>query len=154
MTMRSLIDRLKERPKALEADVAQKREEWLRAVEGLFDTIEQWLSPAVQEGVLRTWRSTEEIEEQDLGSYQAPILRIEDDRLTVRLETVGARIVGMVGYPELRLRGRVDLICGPIKIPIVREIGGTWKAVPLRGEPIELTAEAFTEILSEILLDD
>lgn len=154
MTMRRLIDKLKERSKAAKADVSQKRDEWLRAVEELFDTVEQWLAPAVQEGVLKTWRSTEEVVEQELGAYQAPVLRIEDDRSTVRLQTVGARIVGMVGYPGLRIRGRVDLICGPIKVPLVREIEGTWKALPLRSEPIDLTAEAFTEILSEILLDD
>lgn len=154
MTMRSLIEKLKERPKPPEADVTQRRDEWIQAIEALFKTVEEWLAPAVREGVLKTYRSSEEIVEPDLGAYQAPILRIEDDRSTVRLQPIGVRVVGMVGHPQLALRGRIDLICGPITVPFVRDVSGTWKALPLRGQPIELTEDAFTEILSETLLDE
>jgi len=154
MKISNLIDKLKERPRTLDAQQIQQKEEWLGAIDSLFKGIEEWLAPAVQEGVLTTSRSAEGIVEQYLGEYQAPVLRIDDGRATVRLQPVGGRVVGLVEPHMHGLRGRVDLICGPFKIPLVRDSTGNWLALPLRGEPVELTEETFTEILSEILLDD
>jgi hypothetical protein len=95
--------------------------------------------------------------EPDLGSYIVPVLNISDGRLTVRLEPVGARVVAVVDYGDgrnLGLRGQVNLLCGPIKVPFVRDRSGTWQALPLRGKPRDLTEESFAEILLEVLLDE
>jgi len=111
----------------------------------------------VAAGVLTTSRSTTDVTEQDLGTYEAPVLHISDGRLTVRLQPAGARVVGVVasgGTRHIGLRGRVDLICGPIKIPLARTSAGIWKALPARGEPRELTEGSFAEILGEVLLDE
>jgi hypothetical protein len=157
MTMRSLIDKLKDRPKTVAEYRAEQRDEWKRAVESLFLEIERWLAPAVNDRVLVITRSEVTISEQDLGEYQAPVLEISDGQLTVRLEPVGTRVVGVVssgGARHIGLRGRIDLTCGPIRIPIVRNTAGEWKSLPLRGEPRELTEESFAEILGEVLLDE
>ncbi|KYF64431.1 hypothetical protein BE11_04455 [Sorangium cellulosum] len=157
MSMRDLIEKLKERPKTAEEHRDQQKREWLRSLDVLFREIEGWLAPAVSAGVLKTARSEIEVVEQDLGAYYAPTLEIRDDRLTVRLEPVGVRVVGVVaagGRRHVGLRGRVDLVCGPIRIPLVRGTSGVWKALPLRGEPRDLTEESFADILGEVLLDD
>ena len=157
MTMRDLIEKLKERPKTVEEHRDEQKKEWLRALDQLFKEIEGWLAPAVNAGVLTTRRSETEITELDFGSYWAPQLEVRDDRLTVRFEPVGGRVVGAVvaaGKRHIGLRGRVDLVCGPIRIPLVRSTSGVWKALPLRGEPRDLTEESFAEILGEVLLDE
>jgi hypothetical protein len=156
MTMRDLIEKLRERPGLAKAPLEQQKREWLRAVDELFTEIEAWLGQAVHEGVLTTTRSETAIIEQDLGNYAAPLLEIRAGGLTVRLEPVGAGVAGIVasgGTRHVGLRGRVDLVCGPIRIPLVRTSTGAWRALPLRGEPRDLTEESFAEILGEVLLD-
>lgn len=157
MTMRSLIEKLKERPSTVDEHWDEQKREWQQALGDLFAQIEGWLAPAVSAGVLSVTRSETPIVEQDLGQYTAPTLQISDGRLTVRLEPIGGRIAGIVaagGRRHIGLRGRVDLICGPIRIPLVRTSSGAWKALSLRGEPRDLTEESFAEILGEVLLDE
>lgn len=159
MSMRDLIDKLKERPnlKTVQEHRDEQRAEWLSALNSLFTSIEEWLRPAVEAGVLTTSRSSTEIVEQDLGSYTAPMLQITDGSITARLEPVSGRVAGIVASGNVRLvgmRGRVDLVCGPMRVPLGRTSSGVWKALPLRGEPRELTEESFAELLGEVLLDD
>jgi hypothetical protein len=157
MTMRDLIEKLKERPKTVGEHRDDQTKEWKQALDDLFTEIEGWLAPAKRAGVLTTTRSETTIAEQDLGEYAAPVLHISDGRLTVRLEPVGGRVAGVVaagGKRHLGLRGRVDLVCGPTRIPLVRDLSRVWRALPLRGEPRKLTEESFAEILGEVLLDE
>jgi hypothetical protein len=156
MTMHDLIEKLKEQPKTADEHRDAQKKEWLSAVERLLSDVKSWLEPAEREGVLQTRWSSVEVIEQDLGSYTAQVLEISARGLTISLRPVGGRVTGVVagsGHRLVGLRGRVDLVCGPIKIPLVREAGGTWKALPLRGEPRELTEESFAEMLGEVLLD-
>jgi hypothetical protein len=156
-TVGDLIEKLKRRPKTVEEQRSKQKSEWLQALDDLFTTIEGWLDPAARAGVLSLTRYKRAIIEQDLGDYEAPVLQISDSELTVRLEPAGARVVGVVaagGRRYVGLRGRVDLVCGPIRIPIVRDSLGNWKALPLRGEPRELNEESFVEMLGEVLLDE
>jgi hypothetical protein len=155
MTIHDLIDKLRVR-KADDEYWNQQKREWLSALDRLFDDIEMWLAPAREAGVLTTSRANTVISEQELGAYGAPTLRIGTGRLTVHLEPVGALVTDIVvsgGMRHIGLRGRVDLICGPLKVPLARTSSGNWKALPLRGEPLELNEKSFVEILSEVLLD-
>jgi hypothetical protein len=157
MRMRNLIKKLKEQPHISDPHASERKEDWLQAIDGLYKNIEHWIEPATQEGLFTTSRSSKELREPDFGDYTVPILHIQYRGSTIRLEPVTGRVVGMV-RPGRRshtpLRGRVDLICGPYKIPVVREANGVWKTIPLQGEPQELTEKVFEEILSEILLDE
>jgi hypothetical protein len=156
-TVGDLIKKLKQRPKTVEELRTKQKSDWLQALDELFRSIEGWLEPAARDGVLSLTRSKRAIIEQDLGDYEAPVLQISDGGLTVRLEPAGVRVEGVIaagGRRHIGLRGRVDLVCGPIRIPIVRDSMGKWKALPLRGEPRELNEESFVEMLSEVLLDE
>lgn len=157
MTIEDLIKKLQERPKSVDEHREEQLAEWKRALGTLVDQIEAWLRPAVEKGVLSVSRSETEIEEEDFGSYAAPVLRVMDGRATARFEPIAGRIVGVVGAGDRRLiglKGRVDLVCGPIRIPIVRTNSGTWKAVPLSGESRELTADVVAELIASALLDE
>ena len=149
MSMQDLIKKLKERPHAEQPEL----QEWKEALESLFDEVEAWLAPAVSAGVLTVRRSESTIAEQDFGEYPVPVLEISDSKVTIRLEPVGALVVAVVASKGLQgLRGRVNLVCGPIVIPLVRTAQGSWKAVPRRGEPCDLNEGSFASILTEVLL--
>ena len=105
MTMRSLIDKLKDQPTTVDERRAEQKQEWLQALEQLFTDIEGWVKPAVDEGVLRTSRSSIGVVEQDLGQYQAQMLEIRARGLTIRFEPIGLRVVGLVGAGGHRLIG-------------------------------------------------
>jgi len=156
MTMQELIQKLKQRPGTLDEHLDQQKQDWMKAIEALFGEIERWLAPAVSAGVLTTRHSTTIVGEEDFGEYEVPVLHISDGRLTVRIEPVGGRVAGVAttGQRHTGLRGRVDLICGATKVPLGRDAWGTWKALPLRGEPRDLTEESFAEILGALLLNE
>ncbi len=157
MTMDDLIAKLKERPKDVAELRDEQKQEWLRALTDLFDQVDRWLAPAIDAGVLQAARSETEIEEADFGDYLVPTLAITDGRRSVRLEPVGGRVVSVVpsaGKRQVGLRGRVDLIAGATRIPLVRDARGVWLCLPLRGEPRSLDADTLAEILREILVDE
>jgi hypothetical protein len=157
MTMHDLIEKLKERPKTVDEHRDEQRREWIQSLDALFTAIEGWLAPGVSAEVLSMQRTENTITERDLGEYAAPELHISDGRLSVRLTPVAGRVTGVVvagGKRLLGLRGRVDLVCGPIRIPLVRTTEKVWRALPLCGEPRDLNEESFAEILGEVLLDD
>lgn len=157
MKMHELFKKLQERPKTTDERLEALKAEWLEAIKALHAQLEEWLKPAIQAGTLKILRSSVDVREEDLGTYLAPVLRISDGRTTLILDPIGSRVVGIVGVSGKSLtglQGRVDLLCGPIRIPLVRTSGGTWKALPLRGEPVDLTEESFAEILGEVFLDE
>jgi len=157
MTVQSLIDKLKERPASVDELRLEKLDDFQREVGKLYATIEEWLRPAVLAGVLSVTRGEASIREEGLAPYFAEMLSISDGKITVRLEPIGSRVTDVVASGRkryLELRGRVDMVCGPMRIPLVRDRQGVWMALPLRGEAANLDEEAFAEILSEMLLDE
>lgn len=157
MTVQDLVEQLKDRRKASGEALAEQKRAWLEAVEKLYLDVESWLAPGITAGVLQTARSETSVMEPDLGPYDAPVLEITDGRVTIRLTPEGSHVVGHVAEGGRRLtglRGRVDLLCGPIRVPLVRTALDTWQAVTTHGGVRDLTEEIFSEILSDILLDE
>jgi hypothetical protein len=156
MNMQELIEKLNKQPQSSEEDLHRRQHEWLDAVNGLFREIEGWLAPAIAVGALKSQPSEIELDDPDLGKYTAPMKYIAVKQASgpaVRLEPISPGVTGLIvsGRRLTGLRGRVDLISGPTKIPLVRTQSGIWKAVPLRGEPRDLTEESFAEMLNELL---
>jgi hypothetical protein len=157
MTMHDLIEKLKVRPKTADEHREEQKRAWLGAVRDLYTQIEGWLGPAVREGVVKIMRSESERTDEELGSYLAPLLEIRSAGLLVRIEPVGPGVTDVVsagGKRLVGLRGRVDLVCGPVRVPLARGSSGQWQAVPMRGEPRDLTEDTFAELLGEVLLDE
>ncbi len=157
MTMQELIERLKQRPKSAEETLEERKTQWLSAIDELFSLIESWLAPAVSEGALAVTRSRSEVlDDDDLGNYLVPSLSISDGRINVRLEPVGVHVVGVVsgGQRHTGFRGRVDVICGATKIPLVRTPRNEWRVLLGSAGPRPLSEDVFSEILGELLLDE
>ena len=131
MSMKRLIEKLKDCPKTVNDHRDEQKKEWLDALDVLYKLIDGWLKDAVAAGVVTTARSRTEVNEQDFGAYQVPVLEIRAGERTVRLEPIGVRVTGIVYAGSRRmlgLKGRVDLVCGPIKNP-----PGANRIGPLEG---------------------
>ena len=157
MTIADLIKKLEERPKTKDEHREAQLKDWQSAVFALMGQIEDWLRPAVAKGVLKLTSTETKMVEEDFGNYSVPTLHVTDDQVTVRFEPIAGRIDGVVGAGSRRLiglKGRVDLVCGPIRIPIVRTANDKWMAVPLTGEPRELSADVLGELMAVALLNE
>jgi hypothetical protein len=103
-------------PKLSPEEQAQLRDEWLQVVEALARSVRDW---AEKKG----WAVTEEqreINEEQLGIYQAPVLQIDTPHGQVILEPIARDVAGA--------EGRVDLYAWPtlFRVKLLRKPDGNW----------------------------
>ena len=160
MTMKDLIEKLKNQKQPTDGRLIQRRDNYVKAVAQLIVDIQKWLEPAVRDNIMTLSVSTVDRTEEDIGTYpvqELTIRLVNRDGLIGKIESIGAMIVGTVGSrrgrPVANLRGRVELSCGPMRLPFGLTDTGTWQAIPLQGEPREVDEQTFAEILGEVLLD-
>jgi len=118
-------------------------QEWLDALQKLFDQFRRWLEPAVNEGlVVKLYHK--EIAEEDLGTYQAPALEVSFGLRRVRIEPIARLIIGGAG--------RVDVDSWRGIFKFIRSVPqGEWYLVRkglAEAEPLE--ERVFTNLIKEI----
>ncbi|WP_437288699.1 hypothetical protein [Sorangium sp. So ce406] len=158
--MHALLEKLrKEAPgvKTVEEHLEEKKAEWLADLNELMDRIAGWLADGQAEGLLHVERRTVDLAEEDLGPYEAPALwlHVRTTRpRTVKVEPKGMRIVGVIAAADRRIvgaRGRVDVTCGAARAILLRMGAGDWKLVAQGGEAVDLTEDAFSDALGELI---
>ncbi|MCI0378673.1 MAG: hypothetical protein L0215_13785 [Gemmataceae bacterium] len=99
-----------------EQDQQQKKEEWLNALESLYVQLHAWLRQDDPQEIVKTWTSSETIEEEDLGVYSAPLLHFVLNHRMVTAKPVARNVIGPArgGGPAgpihpVRGEGLVDL---------------------------------------------
>ena len=104
-------------PRSTVANREKVREQWLADVGQLVDQVEAWC----KEQGWATRRALKEIEEMDLGAYQAPMLLIQQWDVQLLLEPI-ARFVGGAD-------GRVDLYRMPQydEVAMILRKTGKWR---------------------------
>jgi hypothetical protein len=122
------------------------KDEWTKALTGLFDQMRAWLKPAQDEKLLNVEAPMMTINEPSLGTYDAISLRI----------LAGARVVDV--QPVARVvfggSGRVDMGSGPRMRVIMRTPDKSQWLVSTSDPKDEgelLTEETFTEALQYLL---
>lgn len=131
-------------PAERQPDWPALRQQWLDALSQLEVTVEEWLKPLTQEGILRLQREPVQLSEDGLGTYEVHRLRIQVGRYTVTMEPVGRNIIGA--------EGRADIV-GPAGRRTIVLQDGEWKLVASK-KPLQLatfTELTFKELLEEIL---
>jgi hypothetical protein len=97
------------------------RKTWLADLDALFEMLQDYLKPGVDEKLLSLEPGEIELCEESLGTYTAPTLTIHmPGHLKVRVEPVAMEVLGG------RHTGRVDLISGPNKARLLRGPSGEW----------------------------
>jgi len=139
-------------------DRHRRRGEWLGAIHRLLDRIRDWLRESDPEGVLDIEPYEVSRTEQDLGTYDAPALKIRLGAGEVDVRPIGR------GVPFMAIRGasgdatefsgRVDITDGYRKYNLYREINqgkDLWQISDERNRFTYLNAESFERILQDLL---
>jgi hypothetical protein len=124
----------------------EQRDEWLKAIENLYDQVKSWLKEAKAEGLVDYKEGDTAITESTLGTYDAPVLQL----------FFGERILSVrpVGRFVFAAKGRIDMVLGPNKAILVRDSDGTWKIMPVgsaREQLLPLTKDTFSEAIEALL---
>jgi len=149
----SLLDLLKQQKHGEEqnaANIPAQKKEWLQAVGSLMKTLRGWLKDAEKEKLLEVQEFQEGIQEQRIGSYYVPALKIITPAgVVVRLAPKARFVVGAYG--------RVDLDCPPKRASLIRKaLPADWQWAQLTGKRagwtfVALNEESFWETLQELL---
>jgi hypothetical protein len=103
--------------------------------------------PAVQEGLARLDMATVHVDQDDVGAYDAPALKIA---------LPGARIVWVrpVGTLRVGAQGIVDVVCGSSRALLVLNRAGVWKirSAGPSSTLVLLDGHTFARALGELIL--
>jgi hypothetical protein len=156
-------------------DWDRERDEWLAHLDDLYRKIETMLSGYTSSGQISVRYKTIDLNEEDIGSYQARKMILRIGRQEVDILPAGTRFIGFKGYVEVIGSARklslvlankdrfstlpkvtVRILTGgmpqgenaepPVKIEWV------WKILPRPPERqlVELTQESFFQLLMEV----
>jgi len=144
-----LLGRLRELKRKDDEDDVEStaaRTQWLEAVDMLMRAIRAWMLPAVHEGLARLDMATVHVDQDDVGAYDAPALKIA---------LPGARIVWVrpVGTLRVGAQGIVDVVCGSSRALLVLNRAGVWKvrSAGPSSTLVLLDGHSFARALAELI---
>jgi hypothetical protein len=163
--MDELVERLRAQPRTVDQHLEAERETWLVDLQTLIQQIQVWLRSGVEGGVFRLEELEVDLDEQDVGTYRAPGLKITliHQHRHVLLTPQGFRIQGIVAFGGKRaigFRGRVDLSSGPTKIIFLRrkesepKDSTQWDILMSTGNRSPLDKDTFADALAHVLGED
>lgn len=129
------------------SDWDEVRSDWISELNNLFVQFEGWLKPLEEKELLRSERSTQKIQEEDLDPYDAPVLKLSDPS--------GARVhIQPVGRIVFGAQGRVDFLSGGRRVSLLNDEKKGWcfrkgSDVICALEP--LNDESFFQAISQLL---
>lgn len=77
------------------------KDDWLQHLTKLRENVDTWLTPYIQNQSIRLGQETLTLDEENIGSYSAPMTTISIGSERVKLEPIGTLLLGA--------RGRVDM---------------------------------------------
>lgn len=139
--LRSLKARIEKRP----PPGSSSWQGYAAAVDDLRARVREWLQAAEQEGLVRLENEEFELDSEP-GHYvvEGLVIALPGDR-AVQLRPIARSVVGAMG--------RVDLVAGPKRIPLLLGEGGEWQVAvrrPAERTRPPLTEKLFTKLLVEL----
>src|SRR3954452_10351334 len=155
------------RQKAEGAGIRERKRdgsEWLQALQGLLEQIEDWLRAADTENLLDTTRYEVERVEERMGVYDAPALKIRLGTDEVDVVPVGRYAIGPLSAQAIKsllsvegadgpVAGRVDITNGERKYVLFRDLSSgqqRWYAVDDRSKAVLLDRAPLEAILQDL----
>lgn len=149
MSLKEILEKKKEQLDKESQDWRARREEWLRQITALLDTIRAWIKPLENKQYLSVETKEITITEELLGTYQAPSMIITFfTGEKVHLTPKGLHIIAGEGRVDLKLGQREIMIVGQDEEP-----GWFFAEREGRGKPryFEFSRENFEQLLQEYL---
>ena len=139
-------------------DRHRRRGEWLGAIHRLLHQIQDWLRESDPEGVLDVEAYEVSRTEHDLGTYDAPALKIRLGAGEVNVLPMGREVPFMAirgaSGAATEFAGRVDISDGFRKYNLYRELGGgkdLWQVRDDQNRFTYLDADTLGRILQDLL---
>lgn len=138
-------------------DWDERRSWWQGRVEGLYEQIQLWFKPLVDDGTVMSKKETVDLSEEQLGTYQSARLTLSLDRANLRIDPVGSIIIGGFGRLDVSgPAGRAMLILAAsddnLQMP-ERRMSARWYLVRSsnRTKLTELTEEVFKQLFADLM---
>src|SRR5690606_13216318 len=155
--MDELVERLRNHPITVDEHLRDEQQAWVTDLHSLIEQVKCWLASGVEQGVFHLDDVEVQIDEQDVGTYDAPGLKITliNQHRQVLFTPQGFRIQGVVAFGRTRVigfRGRVDMNSGPSKDILFRRQASAqdelpWYVLMSSGERRQLNEETFADVL-------
>ena len=98
------LERQASHTQSTKIDWAAELNEWIKYLNGFYETIESYLKPYVDEGKIEISYGKKKIFEESIGEYEAQTVTISLGANKLKLNPIGTNLIGA--------KGRIDLI-GP-----------------------------------------
>lgn len=149
-----------------------ERDNWIERLDEFYKLAESFLSKYVDEGKIQISRSRKHINEEYIGSYEAPSLEVQIGTVEVRFDPIGTYLIGAKGRVDMHgPHGSVRFVLVPktASAPTIRVVERdsteqkvdspnpvltewTWKisTTPPNISYIELEEESFLSAILEV----
>lgn len=101
MTVKEFDEFVERQQGAAQVDWDRERDEWLAHLDELYGKIETMLNVYTSSGQISTRYKTIDLNEENIGSYQARQMILRIGRQEVDLVPAGTRFIGFKGYVEV-----------------------------------------------------
>ncbi|MBC7602152.1 MAG: hypothetical protein H7255_05760 [Ramlibacter sp.] len=92
-------------------DWAERKQWWISKVSQLLTSVELWLAPLVEDGVVKFTRTTVTLSEEKLGQYEIPLGIIEYAGQPMHIKPIASVVLGGFGRVDIYgPNGRVLLV--------------------------------------------
>lgn len=154
----------------------KQRDEWLGSLDDLYSRLRNFLDKYISSGLIQFELSTIELDEENIGAYQAPMVNLRIGRRKISLQPIGTLLIGSKGRVDVvgptgtvsslvlvnaKARRTADLVHVYVgvggKPPVIperrsSEIKWEWRMVtrPPERRFVEITQESFFEMIMEV----
>ena len=131
-------------PPEEEIDWPARKEEWLDAIDRLYDLVKSWLQPLERDGTLRYLTEQNTLREDYLESYDVDVLILLIGNQRIRFDPKGTLIVGAAGRVDVRGRSAVRTL-------VLNE--GQWFVLERspRLRTVLFNEDSFQNLLKEVM---
>jgi hypothetical protein len=105
MSLKEKLKKLEEKEKEQVVNWEEKRRIWLSSVAELYQKIEQWFKPLIDENLMQLERTDKQLDDGPLGEYGIPQLEVAMGDKTVIFEPIARNVIGAQGRIDLYVRG-------------------------------------------------
>jgi len=105
MSLKEKLKKLEEKGKERTVNWEEEKRAWLSSVDQLYQSIEEWFKPLIDEHLMRIERTNKLLDDGPLGEYEIPQLEVALGDKTVIFEPIARNVIGAQGRIDLYVRG-------------------------------------------------
>ena len=105
MSLKEKLKKLEAKEKEQAVNWEETRRIWVSAVKDLYQQIELWFKPLIDENLMHVDPTTKLLDDGPMGEYEIPQLEVAMGAKTIIFEPVARNVIGAQGRIDLYVRG-------------------------------------------------